>query len=170
MPIVNTIHQLRMTALLASLGLCALPAQATISPIPAGQSGALAAAAPVAEHPSSLQLAQNTGLPPGVRGKRAGPAEVAPVVIGHVSYGVLHFGKAEGLDQNGGYIEAKDKTSGARLWTLKVYDNHVDPALEGDVQDVFITSLKRHGHALDVVDEKGRRYRVDVRKRSVKRK
>lgn len=165
------LHQGFAPVLLAMLSLCALPAQAATAPPPSGQSAARTLPNnPATETGNELQLAQNTGLPPGVHGKRAGPAEVAPVIIGPVSYGVLHFGKAEGLDQNGGYIEAQDRKTGARLWTLKVYDNHLDPALEGDVQDVFITSLKRHGHTLDVVDEKGRHYRVDVRKRSVRAK
>jgi hypothetical protein len=110
-------------------------------------------------------------LPPGVHAKRVAPPDVPPVVMGQVSYGVIHFGKAEGLDQNGGYIAASDKQSGARLWTLKVYETRIDPNLEGDVQDVFITKLKKHGgHELDVTDEKGRHYRVNLKERSVKAK
>ncbi len=158
-----------LPALLAALGLCAFSAQPALAATTSASPSALLST-PTNDAATGMQLAQNTGLPPGARGKRAGPAEVAPVVIGNIRYGVLHFGKAEGLDQNGGYIVAQDKHSGERLWTLKVYDNHLDPQLEGDVQDVFITSLKRHGQALDVVDEKGRHYRVDVRKRSVKTK
>jgi hypothetical protein len=112
------------------------------------------------------------GPPPGASGKRAfkrgGPAEVAPVTIDNVTYSVIHFGRAEGLDQNGGYLLAKDKKTGEKLWTLKVYNTKVNPELERDVQDVFITELKKHGQDLDVSDEKGNRYRVDVKKRSVK--
>ncbi len=113
-----------------------------------------------------------SGPPPGASGKRAfkrgGPAEVAPVSIGNVTYSVIHFGRAEGLDQNGGYLLANDKKTGEKLWTLKVYDTKINPELERDVQDVFITELKKHGQDLDVSDEKGNRYRVDVKKRSVK--
>lgn len=126
-------------------------------------------------HSANVMLAQASeppsGPPPGASGKRAfkrgGPADVAPVSIGNVTYSVIHFGRAEGLDQNGGYLLAHDKKSGAKLWTLKVYDTKIDPALERDVQDVFITELRKHGQYLEVTDEKGRHYRVDVKKRSV---
>ena len=99
--------------------------------------------------------------------KRAGPADIAPVRIGKLEYRVIHFGRAEGLDQNGGYIAAHDKKSGEKLWTLKVYSPPVDPQLERDVQDVFITSMRKQGKHLLIIDEQGHHYLVDVVKRSV---
>jgi hypothetical protein len=127
-----------------------------------------------AQSPIGVILAQASepaGPPPGASGKRAfkrgGPAEIAPVSIGNVTYSVIHFGRAEGLDQNGGYLAAHDKKTGEKLWTLKIYDTKIDPALERDVQDVFITELRKQGQFLEVTDEKGRHYRVDVKKRSV---
>ena len=131
-----------------------------------------------AQYPLGVILAQASesagplaGPPPGASGKRAfkrgGPAEIAPVSIGNVTYSVIHFGRAEGLDQNGGYLAAHDKKTGEKLWALKIYDTKIDPALERDVQDVFITELRKQGQFLEVTDEKGRHYRVDVKKRSV---
>jgi hypothetical protein len=100
--------------------------------------------------------------------KRAAPPEVAPVVIDSVSYSVLHFGLAEGLEQNGGYIVATDRKSGKRLWLVKMYDNKIDPNLERDVQDVFIRSLKKQGKLLEATDEKGRQYLLDPKTRQVR--
>lgn len=99
--------------------------------------------------------------------KRAGPADIAPITMGQIQYRVIHFGRAEGLDQNGGYIAAHDKKSGEKLWTLKVYTTPVDPQLERDVQDVFITRMRKQGKHLAIDDEQGHHYLVDVAKRSV---
>lgn len=111
------------------------------------------------------------GPPPDASGKitfkRGGPEEVAPVTIDKVTYSVIHFGRADGLDQNGGYLLAKDKKTGEKLWTLKVYNTKINSELERDVQDVFITELKKNGQNLNVSDEKGNRYRVNVEMRSV---
>jgi hypothetical protein len=108
------------------------------------------------------------GAPPRSACKRVAPPELAPVVIDSVSYSVLHFGLAEGLEQNGGYLVANDRHTGKRLWLLKVYENKIDPNLERDVQDVFITSLKKSGKLLEVIDEKGRHYSVDPKTRQVR--
>ncbi len=101
--------------------------------------------------------------------KRAGPAPVAPVVVDGVRYEALQWGKARGLDQNGGYIAAVDERTGKELWILKVYDVVYDGDKEDDKQDLFITSISRT-HALGgliVEDERGRRYLVDLATRRV---
>ena len=146
------------------LGLSQRPAQAATGG--ADSSATVNGQVPAPGAPGQLMLAQG-GLPPGVHGKRAGPAEVAPVVMDHLRFGVIHFGKEEGLDQNGGYIVATDLKTGEKLWTLKVYANTTNPDLEADVQEVFISKLKKTGHLLQVTDEKGRRYLVDPKTRSV---
>jgi len=100
--------------------------------------------------------------------KRVGPPPVAPVGIGNLRFEAIHWGKERGLGQNGGYIAARDRTSGKEIWTLKIYDIAYDPALESDVQDVFIQSMSRiGGDKLQVIDEKDRRYIVDPQARSV---
>jgi hypothetical protein len=105
-------------------------------------------------------------------GKRVGPEDVKPVVIGNLRLEALHWGKERGLGQNGGYVAAFDKASGKELWVLKVYDVTYDPRLEEDVQDVFIESLEKSasGDLLEVRDERGRRYTVDPKTRTVKRR
>jgi hypothetical protein len=101
--------------------------------------------------------------------KRVGPEEVPPVTIGETRYEVVHWGRERGLGQNGGYIAAVDAASGRELWTLKVYDVTYDPDMEEDVQDVFIESLAPRGDdKLAVVDERGRKYLVDPRRRQAR--
>jgi outer membrane protein assembly factor BamB len=104
------------------------------------------------------------------KAKRAGPPKVAPVAMGELEFAAIPWGKARGLGQNGGYVAAIDRATGKELWTLKVYDVRYDPALEGDVQDVFIKSLAKSasGRELIVTDERGRSYLVDPQTRSVR--
>ena len=105
----------------------------------------------------------------GPEAKRLGPPEVAPVIIGKRRFEVMPWGKERGLGQNGGYIAAFDTVSGKELWVLKVYDTAYDPALEEDVQDVFIASMTKAllSDKLHITDEKGRKYTVDPDTRSV---
>lgn len=126
--------------------------------------GTIAAAGPAAVADQPPGAADDAPKP-----KRAGPAGVAPVTIGDLEFTAIPWGKARGLGQNGGYIAATDRATGKELWTLKVYDVRYDPALEGDVQDVFIKSLVKSasGSELIVTDERGRRYLVDPQTRSV---
>lgn len=101
--------------------------------------------------------------------KRSGPEPVAPVRIGNTRYESLPFGKARGLEQNGGYIVAYDEGSGRELWTLKVYNVTYDPDMEDDKQDVFITALTfdKSRHRLLIENEEGNRFAVDLVSRAV---
>jgi len=97
--------------------------------------------------------------------KRKAPDPVPPVTVGGVRYEVLHYGMREGLEQNGGYIIAKDAETGRELRQIKVYDVVYDPkGKEMDSQDVFITSMKKSwfGPRLKVRDELGRRWTVHL--------
>lgn len=101
--------------------------------------------------------------------KREGPAPVTPVVIGQVRYEAPHFAGEVGGSQNGGYLTASDIASGERLWTLRIYETAYDAARERDVQDVFITALADLGGGqLEVRDEDGRRFVVDLARRAVR--
>jgi hypothetical protein len=104
------------------------------------------------------------------KAKRAGPPKVAPVTIGNLRFEAIHWGKARGLGQNGGYIAAVDPESGKEAWTLKIYDIAYEPNLEGDVQDVFIAAMSKtlFGQKLNITDERGRSYLVDPAARTVK--
>jgi hypothetical protein len=99
--------------------------------------------------------------------KRVGPPRVPPVTLEGVKIKAVHWGRERGFGQNGGYIAALDPNTGKELWALKVYDIVYDPVLEEDVQDVFIRRMKAEGGALLVTDENDRRYRVDVKTRTV---
>ena len=105
---------------------------------------------------------------PGKAAKRVAPPEIAPVTVGGVKIEALHWGRERGLGQNGGYVVAVDPATGKELWTLKIYDVTYDGAKEEDVQDVFIASMRavddRH---VEIVDENGRSYLLDVTSRDV---
>jgi outer membrane protein assembly factor BamB len=100
--------------------------------------------------------------------KRVGPKDIAPIEFKGLRFEVIHWGKSRGFGQNGGYIAAFDRGTGKELWTLKVYDIPYDPALESDVQDVFIATLSKalFGAKLKISDENGRRYVVDIDSRT----
>ncbi len=109
---------------------------------------------------------------------RAQPAEkeraevpTAPAVtIGNVRYEAPLWTRMRGLPQNGGYVAAIDASSGTELWIAKVYDSLPTDGREADKGDVFITSLRpdRHGKVLWVTDERGRRWRLDLKMRRAK--
>ena len=101
---------------------------------------------------------------------RLPPPEVAPVTTGGVRYEVIHWGRDAGFEQNGGHIRAVDPATGASLWTLEVYHIDYDPdGIEYDGQDIFIRKMSKAWFAnrLDIEDERGRRYRVDLKTRAV---
>jgi hypothetical protein len=95
--------------------------------------------------------------------KRKGPADVPPVFMGDTRFEAIHWGTARGLAHNGGYLRAVNQLTDEELWVLEIYDVVKDPERESDVQDVFITSLKKtlFGRKLRIADEAGRRYLVD---------
>ena len=77
--------------------------------------------------------------------------------------GLVFTGEADG------HLNAFDAASGASLWLLRVYAIDYDPDLEEDVQDVFIETLRagRGGRTLEITDERGRRYTLDLASRAV---
>ncbi len=105
----------------------------------------------------------------GPSAKRVPPAEVPPVVVGNMRVEVVHFGRNEGFNQNGGILRAVDAANGSELWTLKVYDVTYDDHMESDVQDVFITSMRKAmiGNKLLITDENARKWTVDPATRAV---
>ena len=103
-------------------------------------------------------------------GKRVGPPDVTPLTVGELRIEAIHWGKERGFQQNGGYIAAIDIATGKEVWTLKVYHIEYDEKMESDVQDIFIETLSKgqDSGTIEIVDERGRRYTVDLRSRSVK--
>jgi hypothetical protein len=101
--------------------------------------------------------------------KRLAPDPVAPVSFEGRRYEAIDFGKARGLGQNGGYVAAIDEASGREVWVQRIYAIRYDRGREGDKQDVFITglTLQPAEHALRIENERGERYRLDLRTRKV---
>ncbi len=102
--------------------------------------------------------------------KRAAPDPVPPVVVDGVRYEVIHYGLRHGLDQNGGYIVARNVETGEKLCDIKVYEVVHDPkGKEPDSQDVFITSMKKvwFRPRLKVRDEFDRAWTVHLDTRTV---
>ena len=103
------------------------------------------------------------------RAKRVPPADVPSVTVGATRVDVVHWGRDEGYNQNGGLLRAVDTRTGAELWMLKVYQTEYDPQMESDVQDVFIKSMRKavFGDKLLIADENGRKFAVDLATRAV---
>jgi hypothetical protein len=95
--------------------------------------------------------------------KRDSPKPVPPVVYKSVTYSAPnHAGTSN-------YVYASD-SAGKELFRIKVFDMPIDPNLEEDVQWVFITGLTLTGSSLQVKDEKGRCYVINLDTKAVKRK
>lgn len=92
-----------------------------------------------------------------------------PVARAGVRYQAVPWGKARGLDQNGGYVAAIDEKTGTEKWLLKVYHVSYDRDMEGDKLDVFITKLMLDSdeNSLRVENERGEAYSVDLETRRV---
>jgi hypothetical protein len=88
--------------------------------------------------------------------------------VGTLRIEAIPWGRERGFGQNGGYVAAVDTATGAEIWTLKIYDVTYDGVKEEDVQDVFIASMRALGGGrVEIVDEDGRRYLLDVAARRV---
>ncbi len=86
--------------------------------------------------------------------KRSAPTEVKGVTAGNVVYSAPHDAM--------GFVVATNSETKKELWRVRVYEVKKDPKLEGDVQDVFITSLVMEGESLIVTNEKGKKFRLDL--------
>jgi hypothetical protein len=94
--------------------------------------------------------------------------EPEPITVAGIRYEAMPWGKARGLDQNGGYIAAVDVVSNQELWLQKIYGVAYDLEMETDVQDVFISSLTLHdGNLLDIENEQGDHYLLNLVTRAV---
>jgi hypothetical protein len=133
-------------------------ALAHASCLPANGSVGVAAAA-------SSSNQERTAMQPKLSRIPAPP--VQPIEIAGVRYEQVRNGLTAGLDQMGGYLAAVDPATGHQLWTLKVYDNRRDPALEGDVQDVFFRSMTLQADGKLLIENERRvRFVVDTAART----
>ena len=103
-------------------------------------------------------------LSPAAFAKRAAPVEVKPVVLEGVEYRAPHFTLALGKM---GVVEAWDKAKGKMLWAKKAYAVEINPDLERDVLDVFITKLEIDARKLIVTNERNDRYSIDLKTQEI---
>jgi len=99
-------------------------------------------------------------IAPGLA-KRGAPANVASVVIKGVEYSAPHDAMA--------FVVANALGSGKELWRVRIYEVRVNPELERDVQDVFITSLAEKDGALLITNEHDEKFTLDLQTRKVTR-
>ncbi|MEI7821562.1 MAG: hypothetical protein WCK55_11625 [Verrucomicrobiota bacterium] len=99
-------------------------------------------------------------IAPGLA-KRGAPANAASVVIKGVEYSAPHDAMA--------FVVANAVGLGKELWRVRIYEVRVNPELERDVQDVFITSLAEKDGALLITNERGEKYALDLKTRKVTR-
>jgi hypothetical protein len=103
--------------------------------------------------------------------KREGPARRAkPVIHDGVRYEAIlwcepTYGSDPLPETGGAYVVAMDAGSGAELWRTKLYDIRYDPDMERDKQEVYVErlSLSFTRSKLKAVDEKGRKYTLDLK-------
>jgi hypothetical protein len=102
--------------------------------------------------------------------KRVAPPDVPAITLEGLRYEALLWGREQGLGQNGGLINVVDAATGKSVGVIKVYDIEYQAQLETDVQDVFFESMtaSTDGKHLVVIDEKGRRFMVDLTQRTAK--
>ncbi len=86
--------------------------------------------------------------------KRSAPLELKEITIGAVIYSAPHDAM--------GFVVATNGETKKELWRVRIYEVKKDPKLEGDVQDVFITSLVKDGESLIVTNEQGKKFRLDL--------
>ena len=91
--------------------------------------------------------------------KRAAPKPVAAVIADAIEYSAP--------PELMGFVVATNTRSRKELWRERIYKVTVNPALEGDVQDVFITSLVIERGALIITNERGESYSLDPATRKV---
>jgi hypothetical protein len=93
--------------------------------------------------------------------------EVEPIEHKGVRYVQDRVDRSRG-DQNGGYLAAIDAKSGKRLWRLEVYDVEDDRASGVSDIGLYFRSMRLvpGRDALEIENEAGSRYRVDLVERT----
>ncbi len=88
--------------------------------------------------------------------KRPAPKPVQPVLRNGVIYSVPH-------ELMMGVVAATDLKTGTVLWRRQVYTVRIDPDLEADVQDCYITDLQVDDDRIRVQNERGGLYTLDLK-------
>ncbi|MDD2759760.1 MAG: hypothetical protein PHH11_05655 [Methylomonas sp.] len=96
--------------------------------------------------------------------------EVLAIDAGNVRYEQDRTDERQG-DQNGGYLAAIDSKTGERLWRLKVYDVPDARAAGVEGGGIYFRAMRLvdEGRGLEIENEVGGVYRVDLTSRSVQK-
>lgn len=91
---------------------------------------------------------------------------VAPIEHGGIRYEQDRVDPNLG-DQNGGYLAAFDSETGERLWRVQIYEvpDPDDPGLSGTGRYFRSMQLVDNGSAIEIENEVGARYLVDLSNR-----
>ncbi len=82
-------------------------------------------------------------------------------------YQAIHWGRARGLAQNGGYIAVIEQASGKELALVQIYALLYNPEIEADIQDIFIHKLTLAGTDILIENELGERFALNMRNLAV---
>ncbi len=106
--------------------------------------------------------------PPSI--SRPPAPEVSPIEFGGIRYQQDSTDERQG-DQKGGYLVAIDSKTGERLWRLKVYDVPDSRAAGIEMGGIYFRSMSfaEDNKALDIENEVGSVYRVDLETQSVQK-
>ena len=106
-----------------------------------------------------------------VMAKRAAPKDVPPIITDNATYSAPHVRMPQFSMRNPGFVEAHHPKTKKLLWRIQIYNIKYDPALEQDVQDVFIKtmSLDKKNNSLLISDERSRTYVLDLTTKKVAR-
>ena len=116
----------------------------------------------------TLEADENTPKPSK---KRFISGKVAPLEYKGIRYSPMRWGKARGLEQNGGYFIAVDIKTGKELWLKKVYTVLYSSDKEADKQDVFITSFEMSGeNEITITNEKDESFVFNINSHKVIKK
>lgn len=97
---------------------------------------------------------------PCAEAKRIPPPSVEAVTSGTVRYAAAGDGRDE-------FIVARDVSTGTELWRIKVAHNHSKFWIEACVQAAYIDRLALNGDSLEVGDERGRCFAVNLKTRRI---
>lgn len=95
--------------------------------------------------------------------KRAAPPDVAPVHHDGIIY------TATNSPEKMGVVTATDEVSGKVVWEKKIYAVRLNPALEKDVQHIFISDMKMQGDLLAITNEHRENFLVNPKTGVAKR-
>ena len=103
------------------------------------------------------------GIIPYALAKRMAPKEVPIITHEEIEYSAPHFTYlfSNEMKHNGGYLLAKDAKTRNKMWLKEIYEIKINPFLERDVQEIFITEIKILDGKLQIKDQKERTFIVD---------